>query len=128
MPLYGHELSSQLSPVAARLTFAVSFDKDFIGRDALLKEKLEGPQRVLAGFEMVERGVARERYPVFSGDEEIGWVTSGMFSPTTQRYLGMAYLPPQHAKLGAEIQVLVRNKSLKAKIVRRPFYTPAYRK
>jgi aminomethyltransferase len=128
MPLYGHELSSRLSPVAARLTFAVSFDKDFIGRDALLKEKLEGPQWVLAGFEMVERGVAREHYPVFAGDEEIGWVTSGMFSPTTQRYLGMAYLPPQHAKLGTEIEVLVRNKPLKAKIVRRPFYTPAYRK
>lgn len=128
MPLYGHELSSELSPVAARLTFAVSFDKEFIGRDALLKQKLEGAERVLVGFEMVERGVAREHYAVLSAGNEIGWVTSGMFSPTTGRYLGMAYLPPEYSALDTEIEILVRNKPLKAKVVKRPFYTPAYRR
>jgi aminomethyltransferase len=128
MPLYGHELSGSLSPVSARLTFAVSFDKDFIGRDALLKQKLEGPERVLVGFEMVERGVAREHYPVLAKGQEIGWVTSGMFSPTTGRYLGMAYLPPEYSALDTEIEILVRNKPLKARVVKRPFYTPAYRR
>ena len=128
MPLYGHELSSQLSPVAARLMFAVSLEKGFLGRDALLKEKLEGPQHKLVGFEMVERGVAREHYEVLHDGVEVGWVTSGMFSPTTQRYLGMAYVPPELSSLGTDLEILVRGKAVKAKVVKRPFYTPAYRK
>ncbi|MGB3702060.1 MAG: glycine cleavage system aminomethyltransferase GcvT, partial [Anaerolineales bacterium] len=70
MPLYGHELSPIITPVEARLTFAVSFNKDFIGRDALLKQKLEKPSRVLVGFELVERGLAREGYPVLLNGEE----------------------------------------------------------
>jgi len=128
MPLYGHELSPTLSPVAARLTFALSLEKDFIGRDALLKQKLETPERVLAGFEMTERGVAREHYAVLHQGNEVGWVTSGMYSPTTEKYLGMAYLPPEVARLGTEIEITIRNKPVKAQVVRRPFYTPAYRK
>jgi aminomethyltransferase len=127
MPLYGHELSPTITPVEARLTFAVSFDKDFIGRDALLKQKLEKPARSLVGFEMVDRGVPREHYTVLKDGEEIGMVTTGMFSPTTKRYLGMAFVPGEHAKMGTEIEILVRGKPLKAKIVKRPFYTPAYR-
>lgn len=127
MPLYGHELSPSISPVEARLTFAVSFDKQFIGRDALLKQKLEKPARVLVGIELVERGVVRETYPVFSEDQEIGVVTSGMYSPTTERYLGMALVASELSAIGTELDVLVRNKMKKAKVVKRPFYTPAYR-
>ncbi|MBN1146565.1 MAG: glycine cleavage system aminomethyltransferase GcvT [Anaerolineales bacterium] len=128
MPLYGHEISASISPVEARLTFAVSFEKDFIGRDALLKQKLETPQRVLAGFEMVERGVAREHYALLHEGKEAGHVTSGMFSPTTKRYLGMALLPREIASLGSEIEIVIRDKPVKAKIVKRPFYVPAYRR
>jgi aminomethyltransferase len=128
MPLYGHELSPTLSPVGARLTFGVSFDKDFIGRDALLKQKLESPSLVLVGFEMLDRGVAREHYLVQQDGKEMGWVTSGMFSPTTGRYLGMAYVPAEISALDTEIDIVIRGKPLKAKIVKRPFYTPAYRK
>ena len=127
MPLYGHELSSHLTPVAARLMFAVSLEKGFIGRDALLKEKLEGSAHKLVGFEMVERGVAREHYAVTRDGVEVGWVTSGMFSPTTQRYLGMAYVTPEMSKLGSEFDIVIRGKGVKAKVVKRPFYTPAYR-
>lgn len=128
MPLYGHEISAEITPVEARLGFALSLEKPFIGRDPLLKQKLEGPERVLAGFEMVERGVAREHYPVQSESREIGSVTSGMFSPTTDRYLGMAYVPVELSRLGTEIEIVIRNKPVKAKIIKRPFYIPAYRR
>ena len=128
MPLYGHELSPTISPVEARLTFAVSFDKDFIGRDALLKQKLEKPGKVLVGFEMVERGLARDGYPVLHNGEEIGAVSTGMYSPTTSRYLGMAFVPRQYSTIGTEIDVQIRSKAVKAKVVKRPFYVPAYRR
>jgi aminomethyltransferase len=128
MPLYGHELSPTITPVEARLSFAVSFDKDFIGRDALLKQKLEKPSRVLVGFEMVDRGLAREEYPVLHNGEEIGIVTTGMYSPTTSRYLGMALVPRDFSKIGTDIEIQIRNRQVKAKIVKRPFYIPAYRR
>jgi aminomethyltransferase len=128
MPLYGHELSPTISPVEARLTFAVSFDKDFIGRDALLKQKLEKPGKVLVGFELVERGLARDGYPVLHNGEEIGAVSTGMYSPTTSRYLGMAFVPRQFSKIGTEIDIQIRNKAVKARVVKRPFYLPAYRR
>jgi aminomethyltransferase len=127
MPLYGHELSPTISPVEARLTFAVSFDKAFIGRDALLKQKLEKPNRLLVGFELVDRGLAREEYPVLSNGEEIGVVTTGMYSPTTSRYLGMALVKREFSKIGTDIEIQIRNKLVKARIIKRPFYIPAYR-
>ena len=128
MPLYGHELSPTISPVEARLTFAVSFDKDFIGRDALLKQKLEKPGKVLVGFELVERGLARDGYLVLHNGEAIGAVSTGMYSPTTSRYLGMAFVPRQFSKIGTEIDIQIRSKAVKAKVVKRPFYLPAYRR
>ncbi len=128
MPLYDHEIAADLTPVEARLTFAISFEKDFIGRDALLKQKLEGPDYLLAGFEMVDKGVPRHGYPVVHDGVEVGDVTTGMFSPTTGRYLGMAYVPQAIAIPDTEIEIVIRDTPKKAKIVRRPFYVPAYRR
>lgn len=128
MPLYGHELSPTITPIEARLSFALSLDVDFIGRDALLKQKLEKPERVLVGFELVGRGVAREGYPVFYEGIEVGTVSSGMFSPTTSRYLGMAFVLRPASKIGTPVEIEIRNKMVPAKIVKRPFYTPAYRR
>jgi len=128
MPLYGHELSPEISPIEARLTFAVSFGKDFIGRDALLKKKLEKPAQVLIGFEMLDKGVAREKYPVHIDGKEVGIVATGMFSPTLKQYLGMAFVSRENSKVGTEIEIIIRGKPKKAKIVRRPFYVPAYRR
>ena len=128
MPLYGHEINAETTPVEARLGFALSLDKSFIGRDPLLKQKLEGTSKLLVGFEMVERGVAREHYPVFHEGKEVGHVTSGMFSPTTERYLGMASLPPELSAIDTEIDIMIRNKPVRAKVVKRPFYIPAYRR
>lgn len=128
MPLYGHEINASITPVEAGLGFAISFDKDFIGRDALLKQKLEKPARVLVGFEMVEKGVPREGYTVLVDGAAVGKVTTGMFSPTTRSYLGMAYLPREAALLGTEVEILIREKPVKAHLVKRPFYIPAYRR
>jgi aminomethyltransferase len=128
MPLYGHELSPTISPIEARLSFAVSLNKDFIGRDALLKQKLEKPERVLVGFELVGRGVARENYPIFHDGTEVGAVSTGMFSPTTSRYVGMAFVQRSISKIGTPIEIKIRNKMVEAKIVKRPFYIPAYRR
>lgn len=128
MPLYGHEISADISPIEARLSFAVGFGKKFVGRDALLKIKLERPSRVLVGFEMIDRGVPRHGYPIAQKGEEVGFVTTGMFAPTSKRYLGMAYLPRTLAKIGTEIDIIVRGKARKAVVVKRPFYIPAYRR
>jgi aminomethyltransferase len=128
MPLYGHELAADITPVEARLSFALSFDKDFIGRDALLKQKLEGPDYVLAGFEMTDKGVPRHGYAVAYDDLDVGEVTTGMFSPTTGRYLGMAYVPREVSALDTEIEIIIRDKPKRARIVKRPFYVPAYRR
>jgi len=128
MPLYGHELSPEITPVEARLNFAITFEKDFIGRDALLKQKLERPEKILVGFEIIDRGVAREGYPIIFNGQQVGFVTTGMYSPTTSRYLGMAFVPLEISSVGTEIEVEIRNKAVKARIIKRPFYKPAYRK
>ncbi|RME90858.1 MAG: glycine cleavage system aminomethyltransferase GcvT [Anaerolineae bacterium] len=128
MPLYGHEISATISPVQARLTFGITFSKPFIGRDALLKQKLERPDPILVGFEMVERGVPREHYPVLHNGNEVGFVTTGMFSPTLKKYLGMAYVPRELSSPGTEIAILIRSKPVQAKVVEMPFYIPAYRR
>lgn len=128
MPLYGHEINAEITPVEAGLNFAVSYHKEFIGRDALLKQKLEKPGRVQVGFEMVDKGVAREHYPVMHNGQEVGFVSSGMFSPTTKKYLGMAYVPRELSARDTEIEILIRGKPVKAKVVKKPFYVPAYRR
>jgi aminomethyltransferase len=128
MPLYGHEISDHISPVEAGLGFAISFEKEFIGRDALLKQKLEKPARQAVGFEMVERGVAREHYQIVKDGHEIGIVTSGMFAPSLDKYLGMAIVQREYAARGTEIEIIIRGKSVKAQVVKRPFYIPAYRR
>ena len=128
MPLYGHEIDAHITPIEARLGFAVSFEKDFIGRDVLLKQKLEGPEYVLVGFEMTDKGVPRQGYEVRFDGLDIGEVTTGMFSPTTERYLGLAYVPREISAEGTEIEILIRDKPKQARTVKRPFYTPAYRR
>lgn len=129
LPLYGHEIDAGTDPFSAGLGFFVHFNKgSFVGRDALLKIKLEGPTRKLVGFEMAEKAVPREHYTVLVNGMPLGWVTTGMKSPTTGRFVGLAYVPTEHAAVGTEIQVVVRDKPKKAVIVKRPFYTPAYRR
>ncbi|HWQ56754.1 MAG TPA: glycine cleavage system aminomethyltransferase GcvT [Bryobacteraceae bacterium] len=126
MALYGHEIHASLSPLEAGLDWIVKLDKgDFIGRDALLKQKEQGVRRKLIGFEMRGRGIARDGYEVLVGGQPAGWVTSGSPSPTLNRSIGLCYLPVEQAAVGQPIQVLVRNQPVDAVTVETPFYKRA---
>ncbi len=129
LPLYGHEISAAVDPVSARLAWVCDWDKGpWIGREAVLRIKLEGPKQVLVGLEMIEKGVPRERYPVAAGGKIIGHVTTGMKAPTLDRFLAMAYVPPDYSAVGTEVEVMIRDQPRKARVVPRPFYIPAYRR
>lgn len=129
MPLYGNEIGPHRTPIEAGLKFALSLDKEFVGRDALLKQALEGTAEVLVGFEMSDRSVPRHGYVVQYKGRIIGTVTTGMYAPTIGRYLGMAYVPSElAAQVGTEIEVIIHDRPRKARIVPRPFYTPAHRR
>lgn len=127
MPLYGHELSPQINPLEARLGWTFSWNKPFIGREALLKVKLEKPSRLLVGLEMVDKSVPREHYDVAVNGVVVGHVTSGMKSPTLEKFLAMAYVPAEYSATGAHLDVIVRGQPKQAVVVKRPFYKPRYK-
>jgi aminomethyltransferase len=124
MPLYGHELGTELTPLMAGLDRFVALDKEvpFNGQKPLNKQKQDGLKRKLFGLEMLERGVPREGYPVKAADEEIGWVSSGSFSPTLDKFIAMAFLNPSAVEKADEFQVVIRNRTYRARITKLPFY------
>lgn len=129
LPLYGHEIHQDMDPISARLGWAVSFHKgEFLGRDALLRIKLEGPRQLLVGFEMVDKGVPRGDYAVAVSGQVVGQVTTGMRAPTSGRFVGLAFVPAEHAALGSELEIMIRDQPKRAVVVKRPFYVPAYRR
>ena len=118
--LYGHELSAEISPLEAGLGWIVKLDKgDFIGSNVLRAQKDNGVPRRSVGLKMIDRGIPREGYPVYAGDRQIGVITSGTMSPSLKVGIGLALVEP--AALHAEIEVGVRNRRLKAELVRTPF-------
>ena len=127
LALYGQELSPEITPLEAGIGFAVKLNKeaDFIGKDALKKQKEAGVPRKLVGIEMIDRGIPRHDYPVFVGEEQIGFVTTGTQTPTTKKNVGLALLKSEHAVVGNEVQVEIRGKRLKAIVVATPFYKRA---
>ena len=128
-PLYGHEIHAHIDPISARLGYFVRTEKGpFLGRNALLKIRLEGPEQKLVGLEMVDRGVPREGYPVLINGEKRGHVTTGMKSPTLNKFLALAYVPTEYSKIGTEVEVLIHGKPKKAVVVKTPFYVPVYRR
>ncbi|MGF1506108.1 MAG: glycine cleavage T C-terminal barrel domain-containing protein [Anaerolineae bacterium] len=94
----------------------------------MLKQKLEKPERRLACLEMVDKGVPREGYPVETDGDRIGFITTGMYAPTADIYAAMALIARDAYELDREVDVMIRGTPKKARIVRRPFYTPAYRR
>jgi aminomethyltransferase len=120
--LYGNDINDTTSPIEAGLSWITKFNKDFINKEALLKQKENGVTRKLIAFELVDRGIPRHDYMVVdSEDREIGIVTSGTMSPTLKKAIGMAYVNRDSAKQGSEIYIQVRNKCLKAVVVKLPF-------
>jgi aminomethyltransferase len=127
MCLYGNDIDATTTPLEAGLAWIVKLDKgDFIGRDVLARQKEEGVERRLSGFEMVDRGIARHGYPIFleqDGAEAVGEVTSGTQSPTLGKALGMAYLPADATGIGSELFVQIRTRMARARVVELPFYS-----
>jgi len=126
MALYGHEIDETTTPWEAGLDWVVKLDKgDFAGRDALVAQKAAGVPRRLVGFEVEGRGIARQGHAVLSGGAPVGAVTSGTWSPTFEKALGLAYVPPELAAPGTPLTLDVRGKALAARVVATPFYKRA---
>jgi aminomethyltransferase len=123
--LYGNDINDSTSPIEAGLGWITKFTdhKEFINKPALLKQKLEGTARRLVGFEMVDKGIPRHEYEIVdAAGNKIGEVTSGTMGPSVKIPVGMGYVPTELSKEGSEIHIKIRDKILKAKVVRLPFY------
>jgi len=123
MCLYGNDIDENTTPLEAKLTFTVRFEKNnFIGKDALLRQKVESPKRVRVGLRMLKRGIPRHGYKIFLNGEKIGSVTSGTFSPLLQHGIGMGYVPSENAAIGTQVDIEIRKSFQSAEIVEMPFY------
>lgn len=122
MSLYGHEISDEITPLEANLGWICKLKTEFIGRDALVELKEKGLTRKLVGFEMIDKGIARDDFDVYIGDEKVGYVTSGSPAPFLKKNIGLAFVPVEFANVGQKIKIDVRGKRLAAEIVPIPFY------
>jgi aminomethyltransferase len=123
MRLYGNDIDETTTAIEAGLGWIVGWDKpEFIGREALVRQKREGPARKLVGFEMIDRGIARHGYAVHKDGVAIGSVTSGTQTPFLKKAIGMAYVPAEFSSPDTEFHVLVRGAGARARVVPLPFY------
>lgn len=121
--LYGNDIDETRTVLEAGLGWLVKFKKgDFLGREALLKQKEDGIKRKLVGFEIVGEGIARSHYPIFIEDKKISEVTSGSYSPYLKKSIGLTYLPLEYTEAGTEFEIGIRERRTKAKVVPTPFY------
>ena len=119
--LYGHESNEDTNPFEAGIDFIVSFNKDFIGKQALLQAKKNLTRKIVA-FEMLDNCIPRHNYKIQKNNELLGFVTSGTMSPITKKGIGLGFVKTDQAKIGNEIDIDIRGKLYKAKIVNRPIY------
>ncbi|MCD6162799.1 MAG: glycine cleavage system aminomethyltransferase GcvT [candidate division Zixibacteria bacterium] len=121
--LYGNDISEQTNPIEAGLGWVVKLDTDdFIGRDAITEIKKQGIKRKLIGFEVEGKVFPRQHYPITLNGAKIGEVTSGIFSPSLKKGIGMGYVPKEYAKAGSQFDIEVRGKKQLAVVVKTPFY------
>ncbi len=130
LALYGHEIGETINPYETGLGWVVKLDKgSFIGHEALRQIKAEGAQRKIVGLEMIGRGIARQGYGIRTPDgEAVGEVTTGMPAPTIGKNLALALVRSDVAKIGTELDVIVRDKPVRAQVVKTPFYQSRYKK
>jgi aminomethyltransferase len=120
--LYGNDIDDTTSPLEAGLGWITKFTKEFTAKNILEKQKAEGVKRKLVGFEMIDKGISRHNYEIKdAAGNKIGYVTSGTQSPSLQKAIGMGYVTVENAAIDSEIFIAVRDKSLKAKVVKLPF-------
>jgi len=123
MCLYGHEIDDTITVWEANLAWICKMDKgEFLGRDPLQRQKSSELMRILVGFEMTDKLIARDGCPVSAGGDEVGHVTSGSPAPFLKKNIGMAYVPPEHSAIGGELHIRIRGKQAAARIVTVPFY------
>ena len=121
--LYGNDINDDTSPIEAGLSWITKFNNNFNYSKELQLQKENGVQRKRVGFEMLDRGIARNGYTILNEkDEEIGFVTSGTMSPSLQKSIGMGYVNSEYAKSDTKLYIQIRNKKLKAQVVKLPFY------
>jgi aminomethyltransferase len=126
MALYGNDIDDTTTPLEADLAWIVKLQKgDFIGREVLAKQKEAGLTRKLVGFEMLDRGIAREHYPIWIGDAQVSQVSSGSPAPFLKKNIGLAYLPLEHTAVDTRFDVEIRGKRAAAQVVETPFYKRA---
>ncbi len=126
MALYGQDIDDRHTVLEADLGWIVKLEKgEFIGREALVRQKADGISRKLVGFEMCGRGIARPHYAIVSGSRPIGEVTSGGPSPSLGKSIGLGYVAAQYAAIGTEFDIVIRGQSVAARVVRTPFYKRA---
>jgi len=120
--LYGNDIDDTTSPLEAGLGWITKFTKDFTARPILEKQKAEGVKRKLVGFEMVDKGIPRHHYKIADAEgKEIGYVTSGTQAPSLGKAIGMGYVNIDHAAEGTDIFIMIRDKAIKAQVVKLPF-------
>ena len=123
MALYGNDIDDAHTPLEAGLGWIVKLDKgDFVGRAALVAQREAGVKQKLVGFEMVDKGIARHGYPVLVGGKEVGPVTSGTYAPYLKKTIGLTYLPVEAAAVGSDIEIVIRGRQARARVVPTPFY------
>ena len=129
LALYGQDLDDTTTPLEAGLGWLVHLDTkgEFLGRPALERQKQQGVERRLVGLVMAGRHIARSGYPVLLDDEPVGQVTSGTLSPTLNQAIALAYVPTSLAKVGTELEVLIRDRPHTARVVKKPFYRSPHR-
>ncbi|MDH5443743.1 MAG: glycine cleavage system aminomethyltransferase GcvT, partial [Hadesarchaea archaeon] len=122
--LYGHELTEDISPLEASIAFVVKLDKgEFIGREAMLKKKEKGLSKVRIGMQMIDRGIPHKNDKILKNGKEIGYVSSGVFSPLLKIGIAHVYVPPEISP-GDEVKVKIRDRACSAEIINFPFYDP----
>lgn len=126
MPLYGHEISPDINPLVAGLGFAVALDKDFIGSDALRKEKEAGLKEKIVALELTEKGIAREGYEVEANGEIVGRITTGYLLPGREYALAFALVKAEYAAIGTELLVHIRKNKVPAKVRNKKFLQKKY--
>jgi aminomethyltransferase len=127
--LYGNDITAETTPLQAGLGWIVKLNKgDFIGREALAKERAEGIKRRLVGLEMIDRGVARAHYHILVNGQVVGEMTSGTVSPSLHKAIGLGYVRTEYAKVATALQIDIRGKPAQARVASTPFYPSQVRK
>jgi aminomethyltransferase len=128
LPLYGDELSEEISPIMAGLGMFVKLDKpEFVGKEALAKQKAEGPAKKLVGIELDDKAIPRHGYTLLKDGQPIGEVTTGYHGISVDKSVCMALIDAQYAALGTEVEIQIRKKVFPGKVVKKQFYHKSYK-